>query len=91
VRRWDQSGVQTAPVTRTWTNLEAGIRVRFSALTFERVTTGRFRAGQVDDGHLAGRGPPQGIRHVLCPRALVTWDESGCGPLNLCTAIAGPS
>jgi hypothetical protein len=79
-RRWDQTGAATMPVTDAWTELESGVRIRFSGRDFR---TGDYWTFPARPGaktvNWPAESPPQGIRHELCPLAFVTWGRSSEG------------
>jgi len=77
LRRWDQRSGPALPLATEWTELEAGIEVRFSA--------GEYRSG--DYWTIPARPAtgsiewpedraPDGVEHRYAPVALVTWSQA---------------
>jgi hypothetical protein len=77
LRPWDQRSGPALPLATEWTELEAGIEVRFS--------DGEYRSGDywtiparpaIDSIEWPGDRGPDGIEHRYAPVALVTWNQT---------------
>jgi Family of unknown function (DUF6519) len=80
-RRWNQSGRATMAVEPDWVELEAGIRVRFAGSDFRAGDYWTIPARVASETvEWPAQAPPQGVEHLLCPLAFVTWNRSGASP-----------